>query len=147
MAQNTANGRIAMQRKQSQRKGFTLIELVIVFTLIGILLGLGIPQYRNATKRAREAVLKEDLFQMRKLINQYYIDKGKYPSSLQDLVTEGYLRAIPIDPMTKSSETWVEVREDITEEMILSGVVEPGVIDVLSGSEEKALDGTPFNSW
>ena len=129
-----------------KRKGFTLIELIIVFTLIGILVGLGLPQYRNAVKRAREAVLKEDLFQMRKLINQYYTDQWKYPSSLQVLVDEKYLMKIPIDPITKSSETWVEVYDTLTEDDLITGV-EPGVIDVLSGSDEKALDGTPYNTW
>jgi len=129
-----------------KRKGFTLIELIIVFTLIGILVGLGLPQYRNAVKRAREAVLKEDLFQMRELLNQYYTDKWKYPSSLQVLVDEAYLMKIPIDPITKSSETWVEVYDTLTEDDLIAGV-EPGVINVLSGSDEKALDGTPYNTW
>lgn len=129
-----------------KRKGFTLIELMIVFALIGILVGLGLPQYRNAVKRAREAVLKEDLFQMRKLLNQYYTDQWKYPSSLQVLVDEKYLMKIPIDPITKSSETWVEVYDTLTEDDLITGV-EPGVIDVLSGSDEKALDGTPYNTW
>lgn len=129
-----------------KRKGFTLIELIIVFTLIGILVGLGLPQYRNALKRAREAVLKEDLYQMRELLNQYYTDKWKYPSSLQVLVDEAYLMKIPIDPITKSSETWVEVYDTLTEDDLITGV-EPGVIDVLSGSDEKALDGTPYNTW
>lgn len=129
-----------------KRKGFTLIELIIVFTLIGILVGLGLPQYRNAVKRAREAVLKEDLFQMRELLNQYYTDQWKYPSSLQVLVDEKYLMKIPIDPITKSSETWVEVYDTLTEDDLITGV-EPGVIDVLSGSDEKALDGTPYNTW
>lgn len=127
-------------------KGFTLIELIIVFTLIGILVGLGLPQYRNALKRAREAVLKEDLYQMRELLNQYYTDQWKYPSSLQVLVDEKYLMKIPIDPITKSSETWVEVYDTLTEDDLITGV-EPGVIDVLSGSDEKALDGTPYNTW
>jgi len=129
-----------------KRKGFTLIELIIVFTLIGILVGLGLPQYRNALKRAREAVLKEDLYQMRELLNQYYTDKWKYPSSLQVLVDEKYLMKIPIDPITKSSETWVEVYDTLTEDDLITGV-EPGVINVLSGSDEKALDGTPYNTW
>ena len=120
--------------------------MIIVFTLIGILVGLGLPQYKYATRRAREAVLKENLFQMRKLINQYYTDKGKYPPSLQALIDEEYLRTIPVDPMTKSSETWVEVRETLTEEELLSGV-EAGVMDVLSGSDKKGLDGTPYNTW
>lgn len=129
-----------------KRKGFTLIELIIVFALIGILVGLALPQYKYATKRARESVLKENLFQMRILINQYYADKGKYPSSLKTLVDEEYLRKIPVDPITKSSETWVEVREMLTEENLYSGV-EPGVVDVLSGSDEKGLDGTHYSTW
>lgn len=130
----------------SSRPGFTLIELIIVLTIIGILLGLAIPQYQTAAKRAREAVLKENLFILRKLINQYHLDKGHYPPSLQALVEEGYLRSIPVDPMTKSRETWVEIREEFTEELIQAGL-QPGVIDVLSGSEEIGLDGTPYNTW
>ncbi len=100
-----------MTRRKAKGSGFTLIEMIIVFTLIGILVGLGLPQYQSAAKRAREAVLKEDLFQFRKLIDQYFQDKGKYPASLQTLVDEKYLRTIPVDPMTKSATTWVEVRE------------------------------------
>jgi general secretion pathway protein G len=130
----------------SPRQGFTLIELIIVLAIIGILLGLGIPQYQTAAKRAREAVLKENLFILRKLINQYHLDKGKYPPSLQSLVEEGYLRSIPIDPITRSRETWVEVREELTEELIQAGL-QPGVVDVFSGSEEIGLDGTPYNTW
>lgn len=129
-----------------KQNGFTLIELIIVFTLIGILVGLGIPQYKYAVKRARESVLKEDLFQMRKLINQYYTDKQKYPSSLLNLVEDKYLRSIPIDPITKSSETWVEVHETLGEEDMLAGA-QPGIIDVVSGSDQKSLDGTPYNTW
>jgi len=129
-----------------RKKGFTLIELIIVFTLIGILVGLGLPQYKYATKRAREAVLKEDLFQMRKLINQYYIDKLKYPLSLQVLVDEDYLRSIPVDPITKSSETWIEIQQTLTEEDLISGLI-PGIIDVFSGSQAIGLDGTPYNTW
>jgi len=135
-----------MMRKTNRKKGFTLIEILIVFTLIGILVGLGIPQYKYATKRAREAVLKEDLFQMRKLINQYYVDKEKYPVSLQTLVDEYYLRAIPIDPITRSSETWVEIQEiPSVEEIVID--FQPGVVDVRSGSDQKAIDGTPYNTW
>lgn len=129
-----------------EKKGFTLIEIIIVFTLIGILVGLGLPQYKYAAKRAREAVLKEDLFQMRKLIDQYFTDKEKYPASLQTLVEDGYLRSIPIDPMTKSSETWAEIREIPTEESLIFGI-EFGIVDVRSGSEEKAIDGTTYNTW
>jgi len=127
-------------------RGFTLIEIIIVFTLIGILVGLGLPQYKTSLKRAREAVLKEDLFMLRKLIDQYLNDKGKYPASLQAFVEEGYLRKIPVDPMTNSPETWVEVRENPPYEEMVPGQ-EFGIVDILSGSEEKSLAGTPYNTW
>ncbi|UCE22142.1 MAG: prepilin-type N-terminal cleavage/methylation domain-containing protein [Candidatus Aminicenantes bacterium] len=131
----------------TEEKGFTLIEIIIVFTLIGILVGLGLPQYTTSVKRARETILKEDLFQMRKLINQYYVDKGKFPLSLQTLVDEQYLRSIPIDPMTKSSQTWVEVQQILTEDELMQFDIEIGISDVLSGSTETALDGTLYNTW
>jgi len=131
----------------TKEKGFTLIEIIIVFTLIGILVGLGLPQYTTSVKRAREVILKEDLFQMRKLINQYYTDKAKYPVSLQTLVDEQYLRSIPIDPITKSSQTWVEVQQTLTDDELMSFDIEIGIVDILSGSNEKALDGTLYNTW
>jgi general secretion pathway protein G len=131
---------------KNQKNGFTLIEIMIVFTLIGILVGLGIPQYKNATKRARESVLKEDLFQLRKLINEYYVDKGKYPASLQTLVEEEYLMRIPVDPMTKSADTWVEIQQTLTMDEMAQGLL-PGIVDVQSGSEQIGTDGTPYNTW
>jgi len=134
------------KHQQSRKNGFTLIEIMIVFTLIGILVGLGIPNYQNSVKRAREVVLKDNLFLMRKLINQYYTDKWKYPASLQALVDEEYLRIIPIDPITGSSETWVEVQETPTEEDLMLEWM-PGIVDVFSGSNMKALDGTLCNTW
>jgi general secretion pathway protein G len=127
-------------------QGFTLIEIIIVLTLIGILVGLAVPQYKYSLKKGRETVLKTDLYEFRKLINQYYNDKNKYPPSLKTLVDEGYLRKIPIDPFTNSAETWVEVREQPNYEELLPGV-ELGVVDVQSGSEAKALDGTIYNTW
>jgi len=134
---------MAMEKKE---KGFTLIELIIVFTLIGILVGLSLPQYKNAAKFARETVLKDDLYTMRTLINQYYVDKGKYPESLQILVDEEYLMKIPEDPITKSSDTWVEVPQELTLDEMTSGVV-PGIVDVHSSSEEIGTDGTAYNTW
>ncbi len=131
---------------KARRGGFTLIELIIVFTMIGILVGLGLPQFKYAMRKAREAVLKEDLFQMRKLIDQYFTDKEKHPASLQALVEDGYLRRIPVDPFTKSSETWVEVRETLTEDNLLSGQT-LGIVDVRSGATEKGLDGTTYDTW
>jgi general secretion pathway protein G len=127
-------------------RGFTLIEIIIVFTLIGILVGLGLPRYTTAVKRAREAVLKEDLYQLRKLIDLYKQDKGKYPTSLQILVDEEYLRKIPVDPFTRSAETWVEVMEMPSYEEMTPGQ-EYGIVDVHSGSEENALDGTMYSTW
>jgi general secretion pathway protein G len=127
--------------------GFTLIELIIVLSIIGLLVGLGLPQYKSATIKAREAVLKENLFILRRLIDQYAQDKGKYPASLQALVQDSYLRTIPVDPFTRESTTWVEVRElPSPEDPLLNEI--PGVIDVKSGSEEKSqLDGTSYNTW
>lgn len=149
MEQNTENGREMtkmLSTHKDKKNGFTLIEMLIVFALIGILVGLGLPQYKYATKRARESVLKENLFQMRTLIDQYYADKGKYPYSLQALVDEKYLRAIPIDPITGSSETWIEMPEILSEEDLILAM-EPGIADVLSGSEMKSLDGTLYSTW
>ncbi|NOR11940.1 MAG: prepilin-type N-terminal cleavage/methylation domain-containing protein [Candidatus Aminicenantes bacterium] len=132
--------------KNQRQKGFTLIEMMIVFALLGILVGLGLPQYTNATKRAREAVLKEDLFLMRKLIGQYYLDKGQYPASLQTLVDDGYLFRIPVDPITRTTDSWFEFMEVLTEEDLVAGV-QPGISDVRSGSYETSLDGTLYSTW
>jgi len=139
-------GKDPFGRRRFPARGFTFIEVIIVITLIGVLVGMGIPSYKNALRKSREAVLKEDLFQFRKLIDHYYQDKGVYPPSLQALVDERYLRTIPLDPMTGSSETWVEVREtyDPAEG---EPPLAPGVIDVHSGSDQKAIDGTLYSSW
>jgi general secretion pathway protein G len=134
-------------RDSRQRGGFTLIEMVIVFALIGILVGLGLPQYKYSLVKAREAVLRENLTVIRKLIDQYYQDKGKYPATLQALVQDGYIRSMPLDPVTKSSSTWVEIRETPSpDEYVLPDSL--GVVDVKSGSEAKSpIDGTLYNTW
>lgn len=129
-----------------KKPGFTLIELIIVFALIGILVGLALPRYQHSRRRAQEALLREDLFVMRKLINEYYTDKGKYPASLRTLVEENYLRTLPIDPMTGSADTWQEIKDQPSYEEMVPGV-EYGVVDVHSGSQAKALDGTTYDTW
>jgi general secretion pathway protein G len=145
-ARSTGSGETRRASRDRAARGFTLIEIIIVFTLIGILVGLALPEYKYSLRKARETVLKTDLFEFRKLINQYYNDKGKYPPSLRTLVDDGYLRQIPIDPVTHSADTWVEIREQPNYEELLPGV-ELGIVDVQSGSEEKGIDGTPYNTW
>lgn len=132
---------------ERNKPGFTLIEIIIVLSIIGILVGLALPQYRNSVLRARETVLKENLFTLRKLIDQYHQDKGKYPLSLQMLVQDGYLRSIPVDPITRSAETWIEVPEVFSPDEDIS-MEPPGIVDVKSGSTEKSrIDGTAYNDW
>ncbi len=125
--------------------GFTLLELMIVLTLILIMASMAAPTYHVAVVRAREAVLRDDLFTMRKMIDEYTLDKQKPPSSLQDLVDAGYLRGgIPVDPFTGSNTTW---REDTDLVPMGADQSEPGVVDVHSGSDEVALDGTQYSTW
>jgi general secretion pathway protein G len=128
------------------RRGFTLIEMIIVFTMIGILVGLALPQFKNAAKKARESALKEDLTIFRKVIDQYFVDKAKYPASLQTLVDEKYLRKIVNDPITGHPD-WVEVREEPSTEDLLEPGYAAGITDVHSASELLGMDGTPYNTW
>jgi len=125
-------------------KGFTLIEVLVVISLIFVLAGMALIQYQNSIRRSKEAVLKQDLFRMRDAIDQFYADKNKYPSSLEELVTEKYLRSIPQDPFTGSADTWQTV---MSEPDPLNPSAMPGIYDVKSGSEETALDGTKYSEW
>jgi general secretion pathway protein G len=124
--------------------GFTLIEILIVITLIFVLAGMALIQYQNSVRSAREAVLKENLFRLRDAIDQFYADKNKYPASLDELVTEKYIRLVPPDPFTQSSETWQTV---MSEPDPLNPSAQPGVYDVKSGAEGSALDGTKYSDW
>jgi general secretion pathway protein G len=124
--------------------GFTLIELLIVIALITILASMGVVQYRNSIQSSKEAVLHTDLFRMRDAIDQYYADKGKYPQSLDTLVSEGYMRKIPEDPITKSVETW---QTEPAEPDPSNPSVEPGIYNVKSGATGTALDGSSYADW
>jgi general secretion pathway protein G len=132
------------RRIRQAETGFTLIELMVVVALISVLAGMGVVMYGNSIKRTREAVLREDLFRMRDAIDQYYADKAKYPASLEALVAEGYLRGIPRDPVTNSSETWVTVPSEPDPG---DPTAEVGIFDVKSGAEGNSLDGSPYADW
>jgi len=121
------------------RPGFTLIELLVVMSIIAVLLTLAVPRYFGSLDKSREAVLKEDLFQLRDAIGKYYGDKGKYPESLDALATEKYLRKIPIDPITDSGATWLTIPPDDPQK--------GGIYDVRSGAQGKASDGTAYAEW
>ncbi len=125
-------------------RGFTLIELLIVIALISILASMGVVQYRNSVQSSKEAVLHTDLFRMRDAIDQYYADKAKYPASLDALVSDGYMRAIPEDPITKSSDTWQTVP---AEPEPGNTSAEPGIYNVKSGAPGTGLDGTSYSDW
>ena len=124
--------------------GFTLIELLIVMSLIVVLAGIGLATHTNGQTRAREAVLKENLFRMRDSIDQYYADRNEYPSALDALVTGRYLRAVPIDPFTGSADTWQTTMSEID---AANPSAQPGVFDVKSGSDRAAMNGTQYSDW
>jgi general secretion pathway protein G len=133
-----------LRHYRNRERGFTLIELLVVISLIVLLASISMLMYRNSVQRGREAVLKEDLFRMRDAIDQHYADKGKYPASLEDLVTAGYLRKVPVDPMTQSADTWQTVQAEPDPANL---TVEPGIYNVRSGAEGEALDGSKFTEW
>ncbi len=124
--------------------GFTMIEVLVVVTLIVLLASLAMVQYTNSVKRTREAVLKEDLFRLRESIDQFYADKEKWPQSLEELVTEHYLREVPQDPLTLSRTTWVTIPAEPDPG---NPTAEPGIYDVKSGATGLALDGTSYADW
>ena len=135
---------LTLHRRRDGTSGFTLIELLVVTVLVVVLASLALVGYQNSIARAREAVLKEDLFRLRDAIDQYYADKNKWPQSLQDLVSDGYVREVPKDPITDSTDSWQTVPAEPDPANPSS---EPGIFDVKSGSDRTALDGTPYAEW
>ena len=125
-------------------RGFTLIELVVVMSLIILLATIGLTAYTSSVRRGKEAVLREDLFRMRDAIDQYYADKGKYPADLTELVSAGYIRRVPEDPMTDKNDSWQLVPAEPDASNPSS---EPGIYNVTSGSEATALDGSKYSDW
>ena len=126
------------------RSGFTMIELLIVMAVITILVSIAVPFYQKSIIRSKESVLKNNLFTMRTVIDEYTMDKGKAPQSLDDLVSEGYLRNVPVDPMTGTERDWKVIMEDATSSVNQN---EPGIFDVRSGSDKTSLEGTPYADW
>ncbi|MDE3197718.1 MAG: type II secretion system protein [Acidobacteriota bacterium] len=143
MQSGNATG-VSPLHRRVRRAGFTLIEMMIVMSIIVILIGVAIPFYQKSLTRAKETVLHSNLFAMRNAIDEYSYDKQKAPQSLQDLVTDGYLREIPKDPIVGNSDSWKIINEDAGQAVDPS---QPGIFDVRSSSSEKSLDGTNYSDW
>jgi general secretion pathway protein G len=131
-------------KTQRRGRGFTFVELMVVVTIMVILISMAIPQLTRSITRSKESVLHNNLFTLRTVIDNYCYDKGKCPQSLQDLVSEGSLRAIPTDPMNNYSTEWHTVMEDATQSVSQQ---EPGIWDVHSGSDKTSLEGTAYSEW
>ena len=127
-----------------ERRGYTLIELVIVMAIISILVSIAVPLYQKSLLRTKESLLHNNLFTLRTVIDEYTFDKKKAPQTLEDLVNEGYLRAVPIDPITGNSGSWRLIMED---SLSMVDQTQPGIFDVRSGSDLKSLEGTPYSEW
>ena len=129
---------------RSGKRGFTLLEMMIVMAIVSILVSIAVPLYQKSILRSKESVLRNNLFTMRTVIDEYTYDKQKAPQSLEDLVNDGYLRTVPLDPMTGSSQTWKVIMEDA---MTSVNQTEPGIFDIKSGSDKTSLEGTPYSDW
>ena len=127
-----------------RRRGFTLVELLIVMTILSIIISMAVPIYQRSIQRAKESVLKQNLFTLRTVIDEYTYDKQRAPQSLQDLVEFGYLREIPVDPIVGTRTDWIIVMEDAVASVDQTS---PGIFDVKSSSGDVSLEGTPYNEW
>jgi general secretion pathway protein G len=134
----------AVRTRGGGEAGFTLLELMIVMIIIGVLAAIAVPSYLASVKKAKEAVLKEDLHTMRSAIDSYTVDKAKAPQSLDDLVQAGYLKAIPKDPITARTDTWITSQSDTLTSI---DETQPGIDDVHSGAQETSSDGTAYTTW
>jgi general secretion pathway protein G len=130
--------------QNGSRSGYTLIELMIVMAIISIMMAIAVPLYQKSLIRTKESLLKNNLFTMRTVIDEYTFDKKKAPQSLQDLVSEGYLRAVPMDPITGNDSSWTIVMEDAITSI---DQTQPGIWDIHSSSDQKSLEGTPYAIW
>jgi general secretion pathway protein G len=131
-------------RRRRPQGGFTLLEMIIVLSIITILVAIAVPIYTQHLRHAKEVVLKEDLYSMRSSIDQYTQDKNKAPQDLNDLVSAGYLHALPKDPFTNATDSWVPVQEDV---MMALDQTQPGITDVHSGSNQMSSEGTAYSTW
>jgi general secretion pathway protein G len=136
--------RSTIRARRGGESGFTLVELMIVMTIIGLLAAIAIPSYIRSVNKAKEAVLKEDLHTMRTAIDSYTVDKEKAPQSLDDLVQAGYLKSIPLDPMSSRSDTWITGQSDSLSDI---NETQGGIDDVHSGSQGVSSEGTTYNQW
>lgn len=140
----SGNAVIRRRLGSEKRAGYTLIELIIVMAIISVLVAIAVPMYQKSLLRTKESLLKNNLFTLRTVIDEYTFDKQKAPQTLDDLVTQGYLRNVPVDPITGSNQTWRVIMEDA-----ISSVdqTQPGIYDVRSGSDLKSLEGPPYAEW
>ena len=137
---SSASPRLRVKRA----RGFTFVELMVVITIVVILVTMAIPIYSNTIKRSKESVLRNNLFTLRTVIDNYTYDKQKAPQTLEDMVRDGYLRDVPVDPMTGTNTTWRTIIEDAGQSV---NQAEPGIFDVRSGSDKTGLDGSPYSEW
>jgi general secretion pathway protein G len=136
--------KLVIMSRRSRQRGFTMIELMVVISIIVILMSVAIPRYQASILRARETVLRDDLYTLRSVIDQYTLDKQKAPQSLQDVVDAGYLKQLPKDPFTSARDTWVPMTDD---SIMSPDQSQPGIVDVHSGSDQTSSEGTAYSTW